>query len=155
MAAVRRHRGTHNLAKTLRDRRYSQAWAVSHCQAGRAIDNSGRRSARTRDRFVGRLLSLVLLLLMGVCLLLLRKQLLDSWLWRCDPPIEVDMLVRGSGPTETMSKYLIRRIEQTRNVSLLTHTEIAGLEGGDHLERITWRNHEFGTTRESESLTFL
>jgi thioredoxin reductase (NADPH) len=65
------------------------------------------------------------------------------------------MLVRGSGPTETMSKYLIRRIEQTRNVSLLTHTEIAGLEGGDHLERITWRNHEFGTTRESESLTFL
>jgi thioredoxin reductase (NADPH) len=58
----------------------------------------------------------------------------------------VYMLVRGSGLTDTMSKYLIRRIEQTPNISLLTHTEIAGLEGGDHLERITWRNSESGTS---------
>jgi thioredoxin reductase (NADPH) len=58
----------------------------------------------------------------------------------------VYMLVRDSGLTETMSKYLIRRIEQTPNITLLTHTEIVGLEGGDRLERITWRNDEFGTT---------
>jgi len=43
-----------------------------------------------------------------------------------------------------MSKYLIRRIEQTPNISLLTHTEVVGLEGVDHLERVTWRNTQTG-----------
>src|SRR5207244_477890 len=56
----------------------------------------------------------------------------------------VYMLVRGSGLADTMSKYLIRRIEQTPNITLLTRTEITGLEGGDHLERVTWRNIQFG-----------
>ena len=56
----------------------------------------------------------------------------------------VYMLVRGSGLADTMSKYLIRRIEQTPNITLLTRTEITGLEGGDHLERVTWRNVQFG-----------
>jgi len=43
-----------------------------------------------------------------------------------------------------MSKYLIRRIEQTPNISQLTHTEVVGLEGVDHLERVTWRNTQTG-----------
>src|SRR5206468_5393689 len=43
------------------------------------------------------------------------------------------ILVRSSGLTDTMSKYLIRRIEQTPNISLLTHAEVVGLEGVDHL----------------------
>jgi hypothetical protein len=89
MAAVRRHRHTHNLGKTRRGRRHLQARAVLHCRAGRAIDNSDGRSARTRDSVVGELLSLLLLPILGVCLVLFGKQLRDGWLWRCDPPIEV------------------------------------------------------------------
>ena len=54
------------------------------------------------------------------------------------------ILVRSSGLTDTMSKYLIRRIEQTPNISLLTHTEVVGLEGVDHVERVAWRNTQTG-----------
>ena len=59
---------------------------------------------------------------------------------------QVYLLVRGPGLTDTMSRYLIRRIEQTVNIMLLTHTEIVGLEGADHLEHVTWRNNETGET---------
>src|SRR5258708_34166624 len=38
----------------------------------------------------------------------------------------------------------MRRIEQNPNISLLTHTEVVGLEGVDHLERVTWRNTQTG-----------
>jgi thioredoxin reductase (NADPH) len=58
----------------------------------------------------------------------------------------VYILVRGSGLAETMSKYLIRRIEETPNITLLTHTELVDLEGSDRLERVTWRNNETGKT---------
>jgi thioredoxin reductase (NADPH) len=58
----------------------------------------------------------------------------------------VYILVRSSGLAETMSKYLIRRIEQTPNITLLTNSEIADLEGDNHLERVTWRNNQTGTT---------
>src|SRR6266436_2282161 len=54
------------------------------------------------------------------------------------------ILVRSSGLTDSMSKYLIRRIEQTPNISQLTHAEVVGLEGVDHLERVTWRNTQTG-----------
>ena len=60
----------------------------------------------------------------------------------------VHMLVRGSGLADTMSKYLIRRIEQTPNVTLLTHTEVVSLKGAGHLEGITWRNTESGQAEE-------
>jgi thioredoxin reductase (NADPH) len=63
----------------------------------------------------------------------------------------VDILVRGTGLADTMSKYLIRRIEETPNITLLTHTELADLEGRDRLERVTWRNNETGKT-ESKSI---
>jgi thioredoxin reductase (NADPH) len=38
-----------------------------------------------------------------------------------------------------MSRYLIRRIEETPGIELKTHTEIVALEGGNSLERVTWR----------------
>ena len=61
----------------------------------------------------------------------------------------VHMLVRGPGLTDTMSKYLIRRIEQTPNISLLVHTEVVSLQGAaDHLQGVTWRNNQSGTTEE-------
>ena len=60
----------------------------------------------------------------------------------------VYMLVRGAGLTDTMSKYLIRRIEQTPNITLLIHTEVVSLKGVDHLEAVTWRNSQSGKTEE-------
>src|SRR5580658_5384181 len=56
----------------------------------------------------------------------------------------VYLLVRSGGLAETMSRYLIRRIEQSPNITLLTNTEIAGLDGDKHLERVTWRNNQTG-----------
>jgi len=52
----------------------------------------------------------------------------------------VQMLVRAS-LAETMSRYLIRCIEELPNVTVRTHTRIVALEGsGAHLERVRWRN---------------
>ena len=62
----------------------------------------------------------------------------------------VHMLVRGEGLTDTMSRYLIRRIEETPNITLRTHTEIVALEGGEHLERVRWRNNQSGESETRE-----
>jgi thioredoxin reductase (NADPH) len=52
----------------------------------------------------------------------------------------VHMLVRGDGLADTMSRYLIRRIEGNPAIVLTTHTQIVGLEGDGHLEHVRWRN---------------
>ncbi|PWU81859.1 MAG: pyridine nucleotide-disulfide oxidoreductase [Candidatus Nitrosopolaris wilkensis] len=54
----------------------------------------------------------------------------------------VHMLVRSAGLTESMSRYLIRQIEETPTIVLWPHTEIVALEGGDHLESVRWRNNQ-------------
>jgi len=56
----------------------------------------------------------------------------------------VHMLVRASGLAESMSRYLIRRIEQTPAIVLRTNTEIVALEGTNHLERVIWRDDQVG-----------
>lgn len=56
----------------------------------------------------------------------------------------VHILVRGSGLAETMSRYLIRRIEENPAISLRTRTEIVALEGTNHLERVQWQDKETG-----------
>jgi thioredoxin reductase (NADPH) len=58
----------------------------------------------------------------------------------------VHILVRSGGLAETMSRYLIRRIEDNPAIVLRTHTEVAGLEGDFHLERVHWRDHQAGNT---------
>ena len=50
----------------------------------------------------------------------------------------VNLLVRDSGLADSMSRYLIRRIEDTPNITLRTHTEITALAGETGLERVTW-----------------
>jgi thioredoxin reductase (NADPH) len=50
----------------------------------------------------------------------------------------VNLLVRGNGLADSMSRYLIRRIEDTPNITLRTHTEITDLAGETSLERVTW-----------------
>jgi len=50
----------------------------------------------------------------------------------------VHMLVRSDGLAESMSQYLIRRIEATPNITVHTRTQLTGLEGSDRLERVSW-----------------
>ena len=54
----------------------------------------------------------------------------------------VYMLVRSGTLAQTMSRYLIRRIEESPNITLLTDTEITALAGNDHLESVEWRNNK-------------
>jgi thioredoxin reductase (NADPH) len=54
----------------------------------------------------------------------------------------VHMLVRSRGLADTMSRYLIRRIEESPAITLRTCTEITALEGNGHLERVQWRTDD-------------
>jgi thioredoxin reductase (NADPH) len=56
----------------------------------------------------------------------------------------VHILVRGSGLAETMSRYLIARIEASPNITVETLTTVEALDGSTHLERIRWRNGQTG-----------
>ncbi len=51
----------------------------------------------------------------------------------------VHLLVRASGLADSMSRYLIDRIERSANITFRPHTEITALEGTERLERVTWR----------------
>jgi thioredoxin reductase (NADPH) len=52
----------------------------------------------------------------------------------------VHVLVRSTGLAASMSRYLIRRIEQHESIELHTRTELVALEGQDHLEHVLWRD---------------
>ncbi len=56
----------------------------------------------------------------------------------------VHLLVRGAGLADSMSRYLIRRIEGSEAIVLRPHTEIVALEGANHLEHVSWRDNETG-----------
>src|SRR6267378_3555682 len=62
----------------------------------------------------------------------------------------VHMLVRSSGLAASMSRYLIQRVENNSAIDLRTCTEIIGLEGKNHLERVTWRDKRTGKTETRE-----
>ena len=51
----------------------------------------------------------------------------------------VHLLVRSKGLADSMSRYLIRRIDETPNITLHTNTEITSLEGDEQLERVVWK----------------
>ena len=53
------------------------------------------------------------------------------------------------GLADTMSRYLIRRIEENPAIELRTHTEIVALEGDEHLERVRWRDNRTGRHRDA------
>jgi len=48
----------------------------------------------------------------------------------------VHVIVRGKGLGDTMSRYLIQRIESSKNITLCPFTEIRALEGEGRLERV-------------------
>jgi len=56
----------------------------------------------------------------------------------------VHVLVRGNGLAESMSRYLIRRIDDNPAIELRTQTEIVALEGNGHLEQIRWTSRQGG-----------
>ena len=60
----------------------------------------------------------------------------------------VNVLIRSAGLAESMSRYLIRRIEQTPAIVLRPHTEIMALKGGNHLESVRWQNNQTGEIEE-------
>jgi thioredoxin reductase (NADPH) len=58
----------------------------------------------------------------------------------------VHMLIRADGLTKSMSRYLIRRIEQHPAIVLHTRTRLTTLAGDDHLEQVSWREDRAGRT---------
>lgn len=59
---------------------------------------------------------------------------------------QVVMLVRGNSLENTMSKYLIDRIQQTPNISVQYNSEINEVHGDQHLEAITIHCAKTGQT---------
>ncbi|HXU64872.1 MAG TPA: FAD-dependent oxidoreductase [Polyangia bacterium] len=66
----------------------------------------------------------------------------------------VQILVRGPGLAESMSRYLIQRIECSASIDLQTRSQVVAAEGDGRLERLTWRHVDTGqeTTRPISSL---
>ncbi len=58
----------------------------------------------------------------------------------------VHVIVRSASLATSMSRYLIRRIEESPNVIVRPYTEIVALEGNHHLEFVRWRNSQTGQT---------
>jgi thioredoxin reductase (NADPH) len=56
----------------------------------------------------------------------------------------VHLLVRADGLAQTMSRYLVRRIEDHPAIALHTRTEIVALEGDGHVEHVSWRSRDTG-----------
>jgi thioredoxin reductase (NADPH) len=56
----------------------------------------------------------------------------------------VHIVIRSDGLAETMSRYLIRRIQDHPAITCHIRTEIVGLEGNSHLETIQWRDNRTG-----------
>jgi thioredoxin reductase (NADPH) len=58
----------------------------------------------------------------------------------------VVLLVRGPTITETMSRYLVDRIDAAPNVEVRTSSEVAAVAGTGHLERLTIADRGSGAT---------
>jgi thioredoxin reductase (NADPH) len=56
----------------------------------------------------------------------------------------VHVLIRATGLAESMSRYLIRRIEDHPRITLHTRAQVAAVEGDRHLEKVTWQEAETG-----------
>jgi len=59
---------------------------------------------------------------------------------------KVHILVRSGELSDTMSRYLIQRIEENPEIALHLRPEIVGLEGDTRLGRVTWQDKTSGET---------
>lgn len=67
----------------------------------------------------------------------------------------VHVLVRSDSLSVSMSRYLVRRIEETPTIQVRARTEIAALEGNGHLERVLWRDRAGTVTSHDVRHVFL
>jgi thioredoxin reductase (NADPH) len=61
------------------------------------------------------------------------------------------LLIRGDDLNKNMSSYLVHRIEQTRNIELLTNTTIQRVVGNGHVEAIEIVNNNTGQQQKIET----
>lgn len=62
----------------------------------------------------------------------------------------VHMLVRDEGLADTMSDYLIERIEAVDNIEVHAETEVVSLEGDRFLQAVEWEHHPSGKREKHE-----
>jgi len=62
----------------------------------------------------------------------------------------VHILIRSAALANTMSRYLVRRIEETAAIILHPNTEIVALEGAKHLENVIWRDKQKDQTEKNK-----
>ncbi len=62
----------------------------------------------------------------------------------------VHLLVRSDDLAASMSRYLIRRIEENVHITLHSRTELIALEGSERLERVSWRPGATGSPETRE-----
>ena len=60
----------------------------------------------------------------------------------------VHILIRRDRLADTMSRYLVQRIEESPSITLHPHTELVRLAGEKHLESISWRDNSSGNVEE-------
>jgi thioredoxin reductase (NADPH) len=58
----------------------------------------------------------------------------------------VHVVVRGAGLAETMSDYLVQRIEVSPLISVHPFTEVTALDGDTYLRRVTFTNRNTGAS---------
>jgi thioredoxin reductase (NADPH) len=59
---------------------------------------------------------------------------------------KVYMLVRSDGLADSMSRYLIQRIEENPKIEIRYETEVVSVVGDKHLESVTWVEKKSGET---------
>ncbi|WP_037763947.1 FAD-dependent oxidoreductase [Streptomyces sp. 142MFCol3.1] len=59
----------------------------------------------------------------------------------------VRVLVRGRGLADSMSQYLLTRIEASAKISVHPRSEITALQGNGHVESVRWSNSATGESR--------
>ena len=67
----------------------------------------------------------------------------------------VHLLVRGDGLVDTMSDYLVERINQSSRITLHTRTSITSLHGDEYLTSLRWRERDGSETEHPISNLFL
>jgi thioredoxin reductase (NADPH) len=60
---------------------------------------------------------------------------------------KVTVVVRDKSLKSSLSAYLVDRIRSTKNIEVLTNTEVAGLEGDEFLRGVVLRNRKTGEQR--------
>jgi thioredoxin reductase (NADPH) len=62
----------------------------------------------------------------------------------------VHLLIRSAGLAASMSRYLVRRIEENPNITLHTLTELIALHGDGQLQNTLWRDASTGAVEECD-----